>query len=86
MRTWKIFSSPQLTQMGLQTIIVRETLARTKAASTLNVAGVEQHDWWAANHPFTQKPVVGVVMVWRPSNAMIIENNSETEDYDDLGF
>ena len=26
MRTWKIFSSPQLTQMGLQTIIVRETL------------------------------------------------------------
>ena len=61
-------------------------MARTKAASTLNVAGVEQHDWWAANHPFTQKPVVGVVMVWRPSNAMIIENNSETEDYDDLGF
>ena len=64
----------------------RNFMARTKAASTLNVAGVEQHDWWAAMHPFTQKPVVGVVMVWRPSNAMIIESNSETEDYDDLGF
>ncbi len=64
----------------------RNFMARTKASSTLNVAGVEQHDWWAANHPFTQKPVVGVVMVWQPSNAMIIENTTETDDYDDLGF
>jgi hypothetical protein len=61
-------------------------MARTKASSILNIAGVEQYDWWATMHPFTQKPVVGVVMVWQPSNAMIIENNSETDDYDDFGF
>ena len=64
----------------------RNFTARTKASSTLNVAGVEQYDWWAAMHPFTQKPVVGVILVWQPSNAMILENESETDDYDDLGF
>ena len=50
------------------------------------LAGVEQYDWWAAMHPFTQKPVVGVILVWQPSNAMILENESETDDYDDLAF
>jgi hypothetical protein len=64
----------------------RNFTARTKSASRLNIAGVELHDWWATIHPLSEKPVVGVIMVWQPSNAMIIKNSEETEEYDDLGF
>lgn len=64
----------------------RNFMSRTQAASRLNIAGVELHDWWATMHPFNQKPVVGVVMVWQPSNALIMENTEESDDYDDLGF
>jgi len=64
----------------------RNFISRTKSSATLNIAGVEQFDWWAAIHPFTKKPVVGVILVWQPSNAMVLEKKTETDDYDDLAF
>ena len=64
----------------------RNFMSRTKSSATLNIAGVEQFDWWATIHPFTKKPVVGVVLVWRPSSAIAIEKSAENEEYDDLAF
>ena len=64
----------------------RNFMSRTQAAALLNIAGVEQYDWWAAIHPLSEKPVVGVIMVWQPSNALILENTAESEEFDDLGF
>ncbi len=63
----------------------RNFTARTKAASSLNIAGVQQYDWWAALHPFSQKPVVGAILVWQPSFALIDESN-ESDNYDYLDF
>jgi len=64
----------------------RNFISRTKSSATLNIAGVEQFDWWVAIHPFTKKPVVGVILVWQPTNAMVLEKKTETDDYDDLAF
>tara|TARA_B100001057_G_scaffold497870_1_gene603214 strand:- start:870 stop:2183 length:1314 start_codon:yes stop_codon:yes gene_type:complete len=64
----------------------RNFTARTKAASSLNIAGVEQYDWWAAMHPFSQKPVVGAILVWQPSFALIIDESTESDEYDYLDF
>ena len=64
----------------------RNFISRTKSSATLNIAGVEQFNWWAAIHPFTKKPVVGVILVWQPTNAMVLEKKTETDDYDDLAF
>ena len=64
----------------------RNFMSRTKSSATLNIAGVEQFDWWATIHPFTKKPVVGVVLVWRPSSAIALEKSAENEEYDDLAF
>ena len=64
----------------------RNFMSRTKSSATLNIAGVEQFDWWATIHPFTKKPVVGVVLVWRPSSALALEKSAENEEYDDLAF
>ena len=64
----------------------RNFTARTKSASLLNIAGVELYDWWAAMHPLNKKPVVGVVLVWKPSNVNGLQNTDESEDFDELGF
>ncbi len=64
----------------------RNFTARTKAAASLNIAGVEQYDWWAANHPFSQKPVVGAILVWQPSFALILDEGTESDEYDYLDF
>lgn len=64
----------------------RNFMTRTKSASRLNISGVELHDWWATIHPYTNKPVVGVIMVWQPSNALAVQNTKETNEFDDLGF
>ena len=64
----------------------RNFTARTKAASSLNIAGVEQYDWWATMHPFNQKPVVGAILVWQPSFALIIDESTESDEYDYLDF
>lgn len=64
----------------------RNFISRTKSSASLNIAGVEQFDWWATIHPFTKKPVVGVILVWRPSSAMVLEKSVETQEYDDLGL
>ena len=64
----------------------RNFTARTKAASSLNIAGVEQYDWWATMHPFSQKPVVGAILVWQPSFALIIDESTESDEYDYLDF
>ena len=63
----------------------RNYTARTKATSSLNIAGVQQYDWWAALHPFSQKPVVGAILVWQPSFALIDES-IESDNYDYLDF
>lgn len=64
----------------------RNFTARTKAASSLNISGVEQYDWWATMHPFSQKPVVGAILVWQPSFALIIDESTESDQYDHLDF
>ena len=64
----------------------RNFTARTKAASSLNISGVEQYDWWATMHPFSQKPVVGAILVWQPSFALIIDESTESDEYDHLDF
>lgn len=64
----------------------RNFISRTKSASLLNIAGVEQFDWWAAMHPLNNKPVVGVVLVWKPSNVTGLQNADESEEFDELGF
>lgn len=64
----------------------RNFMEKTKASSVLNIAGIEQHDWWATIHPFSQKPVIGSILVWQPSFAMILDESEETDDYDYLDF
>ena len=43
-------------------------------------------DWWASIHPYTKKPVVGVILVWQPTNAMVVKKRKKIDDYDDLAF
>jgi hypothetical protein len=64
----------------------RNFVSRAKSSATLNIAGIEQFDWWASIHPYTKKPVVGVILVWQPTNALILESDTENDDYDDLSF
>jgi hypothetical protein len=64
----------------------RNFTSRTKASANLNIAGVELFDWWATIHPYTEKPVIGVILVWQPTNAIVLESDNETSEYDDLGF
>ena len=64
----------------------RNFVSRAKSSATLNIAGIEQFDWWASIHHHTKKPVVGVILVWQPTNALILESDTENDDYDDLSF
>ena len=70
----------------IQTYSEENLVARTRAASRLNIKGVETYDWWATVHPYTKKPVVGVILTWQPSNAVMQESSTETTTFDDLGF
>ena len=70
----------------IQTYSEENLVARTRAASRLNIKGVETYDWWKTIHPYTKKPVVGVVLTWQPSNAVMQESSTETTTFDDLGF
>lgn len=64
----------------------RNFMSRTQSSSALNISGIAPYDWWAVMHPLTEKPVVGSILVWQPSNAMTIESNIESNEYDDLPF
>ena len=70
----------------IQTYSAENLVARTRAASRLNIKGVETYDWWATVHPYTKKPVVGVILTWQPSNAVMQDYSTETTTFDDLGF
>ena len=64
----------------------RNFISRTKSSAKLNIAGIEVFDWWASIHPYTKKPVVGVILVWQPTNAMVVKKRKKIDDYDDLAF
>ena len=46
---------------------------RLNASSSVVMRGMELNNWWAANHPYTKKPVVGVVLTWRPEARDFVE-------------
>jgi hypothetical protein len=57
---------------------------RLSAFSKANSKGLQLHDWWAANHPYTKKPVVGAVVTWTPSAVDFVEEMNNENEYIDF--
>jgi len=47
----------------------RNFLDRLNASSKTAIKGIVLNSWWTTIHPYTEKPVVGVVVTWTPSDA-----------------
>ena len=62
----------------------RDFLDRLSASSKANLKGLQVHSWWAANHPYTKKPVVGTVVTWTPSAVDFVEEMNNENEYTDF--